>query len=146
MKFFRNTMKYLVAFCVFISAVNAQQIQPSRRLIATYQARLSINDHFNSKGIRLSDAFAIIRQDRANFFTFGIRDCEDEFDIYFNSRSNREVLQTLVQRAGLSQSLRRIIANETPLIQVSIYRSGGVDSAQVKLLARGKPLDCEDGV
>ena len=37
-----------------------------------YVARLSVDDHYNSKGVRLDNVAAIIRQDRANVHRFGV--------------------------------------------------------------------------
>ncbi|NPA50899.1 MAG: hypothetical protein GXO02_04645 [Epsilonproteobacteria bacterium] len=49
------------------------------RYIGTYYARLGVWDHFNSRGERLTDAAAIIRQDRFNYHIRGI-DLEDTWD------------------------------------------------------------------
>ena len=55
----------------------------------TYTARLGPADQFNSSGTRLRSAAAILRQDRANFHKFNIKDPEDERDDYFSKKSNR---------------------------------------------------------
>jgi hypothetical protein len=62
----------------------------------TYYARLSGADHFNSRGQRLKSAAAIIRQDRANYHRFNVRDDEDTGDSYFSSKSNRAALERML--------------------------------------------------
>src|ERR1700748_1595566 len=46
----------------------------AQELIESYTALLSEADHFNSGGQRLPSATAIIRQDRANYYRYGVRD------------------------------------------------------------------------
>jgi hypothetical protein len=72
---------------------------PSRaqELIESYVAFLSETDHFNSNGQRLTSAAAIIRQDRANFHRFGIRDPQDEDDSFFADSGNRETLERMLE-------------------------------------------------
>ena len=41
--------------------------------IESYTARLIARDHYNNNGERLESAAAIIRQNRANFYVYGIR-------------------------------------------------------------------------
>jgi hypothetical protein len=58
-----------------------------------YKARLSEKDHFSSSGKRLKIAIAIVRQDRANFHVFNIRDAEDESDEAFKDKQAREYIE-----------------------------------------------------
>jgi hypothetical protein len=85
-----------------------------------YVARLGVNDHYNSRGVRLTSAAAIIRQDRANFHQFGIRDPEDQGDIFFASKANRERLERMLENGTATQSALWAIVNETPLVVVRI--------------------------
>lgn len=55
----------------------------------SYTARLSSEDHFNSDGSRLKSAADIIRQDRANYHKFKIRDAEDQGDSFFDDVDSR---------------------------------------------------------
>jgi hypothetical protein len=97
-------------------------------IIEGYIARLSAKDHFSSRGERLQSAAAIIRQDRANYYVYNIRDEEDEPDEFFASKANRERLEQMLEH-GTSQagSVRRVV-NGTPLIKVLIFKnsSGGI--------------------
>jgi hypothetical protein len=63
----------------------------------SYIARLGPTDHFNSNGVRLTSAAAIIRQDRANYHQFEKRDPEDEGDRFFASIENRAILERMLE-------------------------------------------------
>ena len=55
----------LAALC--LSALLALPVPASaQNLLESYVAFLSANDHYNSRGVRLSASWQIIRQDRAN--------------------------------------------------------------------------------
>src|SRR6202035_4615251 len=69
----------------------------AQRLIGSYVALLSEADHFNSNGQRLTSAAAIIRQDRANYHRYGIRDPEDENDTFFADESCRAALEEMLE-------------------------------------------------
>ncbi|NOQ34796.1 MAG: hypothetical protein GQ569_02760 [Methylococcaceae bacterium] len=90
-------------------------------LLETYTARLGTDDHYNSKGKRLRSVAAIIRQDRANFHKFGIRDFEDQGDRFFASKGKRARLESMLNRGSMSRETRNAIVNGTPLITVNIY-------------------------
>jgi hypothetical protein len=75
-----------------------------------YTARLSARDHYNSNGERLQSAAEIIRQDRANYYVYGLRDSEDEPDSYFSSISNRARLEELLENGRTTpDAIDRII-------------------------------------
>jgi hypothetical protein len=98
-----------------------------------YVARLGHNDHYNSRGVRLTSAAAIIRQDRANFHQFGVRDPEDQGDRYFASKANRESLERMLERGSANQAALWAIVNDTPLIVVRICSSPGIDYIEVSI-------------
>ena len=91
--------------------------------IESYVARLSARDHFNSSGERLTSAAAIIRQDRANFYVYGIRDPEDEADSFFQSKGNRALLEALLEHGRSSPGAIQRVVNGTPLVRVDVYRN-----------------------
>ena len=95
---------------------------------------LSERDHFNSQGERLTSPAAIIRQDRANFHKFGKRDPGDESDGYFANAKNREALENLIERGGMSSAVRRMIVNGTPVVVVSVFRGGSSDFVTVTVI------------
>lgn len=91
-------------------------------MLERYRARLGEGDHFNSQGQRLTTPAAIIRQDRANFHRFAAADPEDEPDRFFADPKNREVLERMLQRGRADAGAIAAIVNETPLVQVEVWR------------------------
>ena len=91
-------------------------------LIGGYNAFLSSADHFNSSGERLTSAAAIIRQDRANFHKFGVRDDQDEDDDYFGDVDNRAALERMLNDGNSDSGVLRRIVNSNVMIHVDIYR------------------------
>ena len=87
-----------------------------------YKTRLGEKDHFSSSGKRLTTAIAIVRQDRANFHVFNIKDAEDESDDTFKDKVSREAMG---QTIAISKSIEKAILNGTPLVQVEIAGDGG---------------------
>ncbi|PIE45079.1 MAG: hypothetical protein CSA44_02630 [Gammaproteobacteria bacterium] len=106
---------------VMLLALSPLSLAQADELIGTYVAKLSSQDHFNSKGQRLRNAAAIIRQDRANFHKFHKRDAEDEWDSFFSSVKNRARLERMLNNGYLSKSTKNRIVNGTPTIIVKIY-------------------------
>jgi len=96
----------------------------AQELIASYMAHLSSRDHFNSRGGRLRNAAAIIRQDRANFHRFGLRDPADEWDSFFSSISNRARMENMLNNGTSDPGTRSLIVNGTPIVKVEIYGRG----------------------
>src|SRR6202048_2897407 len=94
------------------------------QLVESYSARLSPRDHYNSNGERLRSAAAIIRQDRANFYVYGLRDSEDEPDPYFSSKINRARLEEMLENGRTTADTIDRIVNGKPLIRVDIYATG----------------------
>ena len=106
----------------------------AQQLIGSYQARLSAQDHFNSRGVRLTSAAAIIRQDRANFHEFGVTDDEDWSDEFFNDKRNRDLLERFLENGHAGPGVLRAIINGSPLIRVDIFRHRGGHFIRVTLL------------
>ena len=119
----RTTLTFLlVLITAILSAgpVRDAQGQVMGNFIESYTARLSPRDHYNRNGVRLTSAAAIIRQDRANFYVYGLRDSEDEPDSFFSSTSNRARLEELLENGRTTPDVINRIVNGTPLIRVDI--------------------------
>ena len=115
----------LVMTAVFaVGPVRNTRAQNAGQLIESYTARLSARDHFNSNGVRLRSAAAIIRQDRANFYVYGLRDDEDQPDSFFSSKANRARLEQMLENGRTTPEATYAIVNGTPLIRVDIYGNG----------------------
>lgn len=93
-------------------------------IIETYYAFLSADDHYNSKGVRLTAPWQIIRQDRANYHRFGVRDNGDEWDSFFGSATNRARMESMLQNGWISQSASRAIVNGEVWIRVDLLGKG----------------------
>lgn len=112
--------KFLVIAAAAFLLLRAQGFADD--LVESYVARLSPRDHFSSKGERLQSPAAVIRQDRANYYVYNIRDDEDEPDTFFANKANRERLEQLLEHGRSQPSAVRRVLNGTPLIKVLIYR------------------------
>ncbi|MEI6707323.1 MAG: hypothetical protein WCK96_09345 [Methylococcales bacterium] len=91
-------------------------------LVESYTAKLSSEDHFNSDGQRLKNVADIIRQDRANYHKFNVRDNEDNGDSFFADKDNRERIPTMLKKGHIDKETQKIILNGTPVVSVNIYR------------------------
>lgn len=127
-------MKYslLAALLLLGTAVVAEA-----RPLCAYTARISDADKHNSRGeylgangISISTVAAIIRQDRANFHEYGIRDPQDENDCAFASKTNRNTMEAMLQKGSASMSAMQTIVEGNPLIRVEVNR----DFVDVKIL------------
>jgi hypothetical protein len=118
---------------VFVRVLSAQPSQ-AQSLVESYVALLSEADHFNSSGVRLTSAAAIIRQDRANFHRFGVRDRIDEGDRYFADAGNRATLERMLERGRAAPFVVNRIVQSVVAIRVDIYRWGDGDFIRVTLL------------
>jgi hypothetical protein len=127
---FGNVVRAL-AIAVAMAAPAWAQAQ---QLIGSYVARLSEADHFNSSGQRLTSAAAIIRQDRANFHRFGIKDARDENDDFFADEANRAALEQMLENGRADPGVINRIVNGTPLIRVDIFRGSGNRFIKVTLI------------
>lgn len=106
----------------------------AQQLVESYRAFLSERDHFNSNGERLTSAAAIIRQDRANFHRFGIRDPQDEDDRFFADADNREALERMLEHGRADPGVISRVVNDTVMIRVDIYRDPDGPFIKVTLL------------
>src|SRR3984885_8347770 len=124
----------LVRALVIGIAIGAPTLAQAQQLIGSYVALLAEADHFNSNGQRLTSAAAIIRQDRANFHRFGIKDPQDEDDAFFTDEGNRPALEQMLERGRADPGVISRIVNSTVLIRVDIYRDASGLFIRVTLL------------
>jgi hypothetical protein len=99
---FQEKSKRMLRRLIFAFAIGMSLYAPTfshaQQLVGSYVALLSEADHFNSNGQRLTSAAAIIRQDRANFHRYGVRDRGDETDTFFADEGNRAALEQMLER------------------------------------------------
>ena len=115
----RNVLILVVVVCSIMFGPDPSQAQ---QLLESYQAFLSERDHFNSSGQRLTTAAAIIRQDRANYHRFGLRDQGDESDRFFADADNRAALERLLERGRAEPGVISRIVNGTPFVRVEVWQ------------------------
>jgi hypothetical protein len=89
--------------------------------VDSYTARLSSEDHFNSDGQRLKNVADIIRQDRANYHKFNVRDNEDSNEGFFADKDNRERIPTMLKKGQIDKATANSILNGTPVVTVTIF-------------------------
>lgn len=102
---------------------SSSSLRDGEVIVASYRAHLSAQDHFSSTGSRLSNAAGIIRQDRANFHKFGLRDAQDQNDDFFSNARNREALEQMLNNGDINPLLAKEIINGNPLVFVRVIHA-----------------------
>lgn len=118
--------RILLAAAIALAAVAPAAAE---ELLEAYIAELGPDDHYNSDGKRLTRAWQIIRQDRANFHRYGVRDPLDEGDSFFASIENRAAAERMLRDGTISPGLSRRIVNETVVVRVEIWGYGSTGTA-----------------
>ncbi len=124
----------LAATLVPASAQSSISRSRGTTLLDSYVAYVGEDDLYNSSGKRLDQPWQIIRQDRANFHRFGIRDRLDENDGFFASSANRDAMERMLARGTISNSARRAIVGGGAVIQVDVLSANGRDWVEVTVL------------
>ena len=99
--------------------------------IAFYEAYIGTQDLYNSRGVRLSTAQQVLRQDRANVHKFGIWQPGDQLDPIFNTVANREVMAKVMARNGLDPEVARQILRGNVMVYVEVWGHGNTITAIV---------------
>jgi hypothetical protein len=102
-----NSFRLVMAAAVLLF-VSGGTVSPAKeQAIETYRAFLGSADHLNSSGVRLTEPWQIIRQDRASYHRFNVRDPGDQSDAFFGSIANRARMEQLIQNGHIDSSARR---------------------------------------
>jgi hypothetical protein len=117
-------MKRLVVLVALLVGATMSPALAQGVFVESYYAYLGQPDHYNSNGVPLTTPAQIIRQDRANFHRFGVRDDGDDWDNFFADASNRARLEQFVENSYFSPGDRNLIVNNEIFIQVDIYAAG----------------------
>lgn len=96
----------------------------AQQLLESYEAWIGPDDVVNSRGARLTEAWQVIRQDRANFHRFGIRDPGDTGDRFFALPENRETLEAMLAAGRIDPRAAREIVRGGVTIRVDIWGRG----------------------
>ena len=93
-------------------------------LIASYTAYIGQADLHNSNGQRLREPWQILRQDRANFHRFGVRQFADEYDPVFASMQARAQMESLLQQGTITPEARRAVLRGDLIVHVQVWGWG----------------------
>lgn len=93
-------------------------------LLASYTAYIGQADLYNSNGQRLSEPWQVLRQDRANFHRFGIRQFADEYDPVFPSMEARAQMESLLRQGTITPEARRAILAGDMIVHVQVWGWG----------------------
>ena len=92
--------------------------------IGSYTAYIGREDLYASDGVRLTQPWQILRQDRANVHRFGIRQSGDSGDGFFASANNRAAMERMVMQGRISPAAARAIVSGGSMVQVTLYGTG----------------------
>jgi hypothetical protein len=94
-------------------------------IVGSYSAYIGEEDLYNSKGERLMLPWQVLRQDRANFWKFGIRQPGDEADPFFSSVENRAAMELMVKRGTIHPRAARDLLRGGATVYVTIWGRKG---------------------
>lgn len=95
------------------------------RVIESYVAFIGADDLYNSSGNRLTKPWQIIRQDRANYHAYGIRQRGDTSDSFFADPKNRQRMENMLATGMIANDAGRAIVQGGVLIRVDIMGRNG---------------------
>ena len=113
-----------LALALALMLAMAPMAAGAQSLIASYAAFIGEDDLFNSSGTRLGEFWQILRQDRANYHRFGLRQRGDQGDPFFADANNRATLEQLLRNSDTHPSTRRLIISGNVPVYVEIFGYG----------------------
>ena len=118
-------MRKFLALCAVVASVFSAPVATAQDLLEQYTAFIGVADLHNSKGVRLWEAHQILRQDRANYHRFGIRDPMDEWDRFFGDYNNRGAMQQMIMNGWIDPVAAQGIVQGGVVVVVSVYGYNG---------------------
>ena len=115
--------KLLLALSVGISLVGTS-VANAQELVGSYVAYVGYADLFNSKGQRLTEPWQVLRQERANYHRFNIRQSGDEWDPFFGSIENRAAMERMVMDGWIDPVAAAGLLAGDVFVTVEIYGQG----------------------
>lgn len=94
-------------------------------LVGAYVAYIGQQDLYNSRGVRLSAPWQVLRQDRANYHRFGISQPGDEWDPFFGNIDNRAAMERWIMNGYIEPNASRILLQGGATVFVRIFGSNG---------------------
>lgn len=127
----RDMRKLMAALLALMLSLGAG-MAAAQQVVGGYSAWIGTDDLYNSGGQRLSEVWQVIRQDRANYHRFRIRQPGDEWDPFFADANNRADLERLVRRGHVERSAANALLRGNVMIHVTVYGSGrGIDRVDI---------------
>ncbi len=116
--------RFVLAACVgaFVSLSGSARAQ---EVVGSYAAYIGEDDLYNSQGERLTEPWQVLRQDRANYHKFKIRQRGDEGDPFFSNVNNRAAMEQMVMNGSIEAAAARDILHGGATVYVTIYGHGG---------------------
>jgi hypothetical protein len=108
-----------LALCLIAPLAQAQSA------MASYTAYIGNQDLYNSNGLRLSEPWQVLRQDRANYHRFNVRQAGDDWDPLFSNANNRALLEQAIQNSYISPEFRSMIMSGGATVHVDVYGNNG---------------------
>lgn len=115
----------LLPLLIGVAPANADE------LVDEYNAYIGREDLYNSNGERLREPWQIIRQDRANYYKFGIRQRGDEPDSFFASVDNRAKAERMIRDGTITRDARRLLLQGDCMINVKVYNDRSGDYLEI---------------
>lgn len=117
-------MRLVRPLAIALILATAPVAASAQALIGAYSAFIGEDDLYSSTGQRLGEFWQIIRQDRANYHRFGLRQRGDNGDAFFANANNRATLEQLLRNSDTQPSTRRLIVNGNVPVYVEIFGYG----------------------
>ncbi len=115
--------RMLIAVSLLFATIN---VAYSQQLIDEYSAFIGQEDLYNSRGVRLTKPWQIVRQDRANYHRYGIRQSGDQDDAFFGVIENRGAMERMVKSGTIEPSAAEAIVNGDVHIMVRVFGNAGI--------------------
>lgn len=115
----RAGLALVAALCAVGGAAVAQQA------IGGYRAYIGPVDLVNSNGARLTQAWQVIRQDRANVHRFGLSQPGDERDPWFGTGEMRNALESWLRQGALDPATAAAVMAGGVMVHVEVLGQGG---------------------
>ena len=117
-------MKNILLAMTMVLSTLAASASSAQEVIGSYVAYVGYADLFNSKGQRLTEPWQVLRQERANYHRFNIRQQGDEWDPFFGSIENRAAMEQMVISGWIDPVAANGLVNGNVFVFVEIWGSG----------------------
>ena len=89
--------------------------------IGSYTAFIGQADLYNSSGTRLTQPWAVLAQDRANFHRYGLSQPGDDWDFHFQDINMRGAMGAFWSRGQVNPGVAQAIVNGNVAVRVTLW-------------------------